>query len=685
MLLSLFDRIHGCLLGAVIGAELGFARCAVPDRFTATTSESLFDLSLGPVGDAANFVDPADLYPNTRPLIDLGVRTYLAAQGRATPEHLGRLLMDDEGVAFPSIRWDGLHTVQEMLREGMSPRLSGMETAPCGVIAAAMPATGIYHFADPDRAYLDGVELASVTQARLGADWAALSAAAIAAAFIPDITGEGIESRVLGIAFEQNRDLFYDLDWPRLEQEKCDAPTFLRDWMQGRWEPRCTRKTNWVVYDPLRFVLPLVRRYAADPAQLMAMLVLPSDFLGVPTVSGAIGGAIVGAMNGPAAFPAGWRKWAEPRVEPWLAIEKVVTTRARQERGIIGVVETLAAPREGDDSLLRDKVRGALLAGSIGNAMGSPMEGKLYPEIDVAYPDHITTVLDPAQLELQDDNQAAMHLVETYLAANGRPVMARDLGRTWLARMNRDGFYCFCMGHAYDRVREGVDARVAGHWSIVTGSAVMSMEPVGIYHLADPDFAVFDTEAIAYLYQRGLDITAACMLAATVAEALRPEATVDSVCRTALDVAPDTPLKTFDNRSFKSCRDYLERCLDIAARHDDVFAARRDLYDHCLFYHMIDPLEVWGLALAMFHVADGDVRLSAIGGTNIGRDSDTIAGRAAMLAGALRGSKNVPGKWVELFSTTAMERIDRNADGLADLVVKKRIPVLRQRVGLAGI
>ena len=42
----------------------------------------------------------------------------------------------------------------------------------------------------------------------------------------------------------------------------------------------------------------------------------------------------------------------------------------------------------------------------------------------------------------------------------------------------------------------------------------------------------------------------------------------------------------------------------------------------------------------MFLVAQGDVRRAAIGGTNIGRDADTISGRAAMLSGTLRGAQH---------------------------------------------
>jgi ADP-ribosylglycohydrolase len=72
---------------------------------------------------------------------------------------------------------------------------------------------------------------------------------------------------------------------------------------------------------------------------------------------------------------------------------------------------------------------------------------------------------------------------------------------------------------------------------------------------------------------------------------------------------------------------------------------------------MIDPLELWGLALAMFKIARGDVRQASIGGTNIGRDSDTIAGRAAMLASALNGTAGVLKEWIAMFSKFSMQRI----------------------------
>ena len=93
----------------------------------------------------------------------------------------------------------------------------------------------------------------------------------------------------------------------------------------------------------------------------------------------------------------------------------------------------------------------------------------------------------------------------------------------------------------------------------------------------------------------------------------------------------------------------------------------------------LPPIELLGFALAMFKIAKGDVRQAAIGGTNIGRDSDTIAGRAAMLSGALKGAKSVPEEWIKLFKPEILEKIKRNVELMCDVIVEKKLSRLQCR------
>ena len=685
--ISLADRIHGSLMGAAIGSELSYARMVRPSDFNVQNADDLANLKLEPAGPQKEERGRINGRKPT-PFIGVGVQAYLLRQGRATPEDFAAVLKEDRGIAAGVFAWDGVHSTQEVLKEGMNPRISGMGSAPCGLFAASMPAVGIYHFADPDYAYIDGVELASVGQPILGADWAALCAAAIAAAFAPDATPKSVVDKTLKLAHENNKDLFYQLNRPTWQANAAAAASedeLVRWWVQHYARGTGLQDNDWVAANPIHDILPLLPHLATDVRKLMGLLLSRQPDGWMPWSSGPvapiIAGAIVGALYGPAAFPAEWQKWVEETVAPWLPLTEVVSKRVRKETEIISATEQLCERKTGGVSLLYDKVYGCMLAGAIGNAMGSPVEGQFYWEIDDRHPEAIRTVLDPARLEGEDDNQMAMLLFETYLQREGLPVMARHFGATWKERLNRDHFYPLCMGNAYDLIRAGWDPRITGHWSVVTGSTVMCLEPVGVYHLADPEFARVDATAVAYMYQRGLDMTAAAMLAATVAEALKPDATVDSVCQAALDAAPREPLRTFDERPFHSAYEYVGTCLDIADKYDDVLAARGELYEKCLFYHMIDPLELWGYALAMFKIAKGDVRQAAIGGTNIGRDSDTIAGRAAMLAGTLNGAGGVPAEWAALFLPESLARIERNAKRLADFLASRKLDRLKARQG----
>ena len=699
--LSFEARVRGCLIGAAAGAELGVARAVRPERFAAKEAKDVPGIALRPTGrfkPATNRIVGC----SARPFIDVAIRAYLKKRGRVTPEDFAALFQDDPGIAAPAFALDNFHNVQELLKEGMHPRISGLGNAPCGLMAACMPAVGLFHFSDPERAYLDGVEIASVAQPRLGADWAALCAAAIAAAFTPGATAESVVAGTLRIAHQNNKDLFYALNGPVrtaqwLASQNDDA--FIDWWLRTGAKIGSDRTRNWIAYNPLQYVLPLLPRLAARPDLFFKVALAPNVegftqwMLGGHAISAVVGGAVIGALNGPDAFPPELREWAERLARPWFGMAGVLTARAKQEAAIIAVIQKAGAtkpPTRGAQTpplrdILRDKIYGNILAGAIGNAMGSPMEGRFYWEVDKEHPRGVRTILDPSRLESEDDNQMAMLLTETYLQRGGAPAMARHFGKTWQERLNRDHFYPLCMGNAYDLICQGWDPRVVGHWSVVTGSTVMCMEPVGIYNIADPEWAFIDAVAVSYMYQRGLDLLAAANLAATVAEALRPEATVDSVCQAAIDTAPSGPLKTFDKRKFRTFRDYIRACLDVADKYTDVMAVRKELYDKCLLYHHIDPLELWGFALAMFKVANGDVRQAAIGGTNIGRDADTIAGRAAMLAGTLRGGRNVPQDWVRMVKTESLSRIKTNAGRFADLLVNQKIPMLQRRVSVAGM
>ncbi|MBI2437588.1 MAG: ADP-ribosylglycohydrolase family protein [Lentisphaerae bacterium] len=697
--LTLRDRIEGCLVGAAIGAELGWTCHVHAERYRQVSgAKDLLNLNLAPVSPAADKAYRQQhryaqhwLNPRLTPLIAIGMRAYVDKRGRATPEDFARALQNNRAIAGANrTLWMLFNTTQELLNEGCNPRISGMGTVPSGLVADAMAAVGIFHYGDPEYAYLDGVELASVCQPRLGADWAGLAAAAIASAFDPNPDPEAIVRAVLDIARENNREVFDELDYCVRSTKEWFADNGKKNEHINRWLkgfPGAQRESSPLAPNPIRFVLPLLKEpLDRDPRLLLSLLLCPlpgREPLGAPI----LGGAILGARHGRRIFPEEWRRWAEPIARAWHPIIPVVEKRRQREKAIITVHETLLRKKQNGMSLLEDKISGCLLASSIGNAMGSPVEGRSYAEIDAQYPGGIKTILKPERLESEDDNQQMMLLLETYLARQGRPVMARHLARTWCAQRSRANLWPFNDRHSYNLIRAGWDPRITGHWNPM-GTSVMCIEPVGLYHLADPDYVVVDAPAIAYMHVRGIEIAATSILAAAVAEAMRPDATVDRVWDAALKVAShDWPLsyadqlRTLDGRRFKNCHDYLAACLAVAKKYDDVFAARKELYAKCLMFNWWQSahLEIVGSPLAILKVANGDVRQAAIGGTNIGRDADTNAGRSAMLAGALRGAGAVPQEWIRMFKPAVLRRIKDHARTLARLISHQKLDRFRKR------
>jgi ADP-ribosylglycohydrolase len=681
MALTLENRIRGCLTGAFAGTELGMQRILIGEPKVGPADAGKALTAALPWRKAPAQDPRRTSFVELSPLLTSVAKTYLARGGRITAEEWGAELARDKDINESTSFWlMDIHTTVELLREGMNARVSGYCAMPSGNACMAAIPVGIYHAGDPDMAYVDGVEIASVTQRAPGSDWAALTASAVAAALLPDATPESVIDQTLRVALRRTKDAYYDLNHlvrvaRSFVRPGASAAQGREDFARFFAQANTTQKHAWLGDDPIGWALAVLAALGDDPALALRVSVILDAY---PSMRSPVLGAILGALKGEAVFPQEWRTPVAARVDALAGLAGLVKRKLSGEKVVIGQIEELAKSRPGADSLLVDKVYGCILAGAIGNAMGSVVEGKHYDEIDTMHPGGVKTILDPSRLESEDDNQMAMLLTETYIEREGFNVTARDFGDMWRRKLNRDHFF-YCMKNSLDLIHAGLDARIVGHWNIVTGSTAMCMEPAGTYHLCDPVNAYVDGTAISYMYQRGLDVVAAAILAASVAAAFRPDATVGSVLKAALDASPKTKMITFDTRKIDTPYQFISLCLEVADKYTDVLAARKELYEKCLYYHMIDPLEYVGLSYAMFKIAKGDVRQAAIGGTNIGRDSDTISGRAAMLSGTLKGSAGIPKEWIAMFRPESLEKIRTNAGRIADLIVKRKLPVMRER------
>jgi ADP-ribosylglycohydrolase len=150
--------------------------------------------------------------------------------------------------------------------------------------------------------------------------------------------------------------------------------------------------------------------------------------------------------------------------------------------------------------------------------------------------------------------------------------------------------------------------------------------PVGIVNACRPDLAAQDGYVVA----------------ACVAEALKPEATYESVIQTAIRYA-HTEGMLGGQLAIR-----IQKAVEVAAECKDVYEFRRPYYDRFLnSVNAFSTLETVPAALGCLYIGKGDPRIAIIGAANLGRDCDSSACIAGEIAGALTGIGGLPGEWVD--------------------------------------
>jgi ADP-ribosylglycohydrolase len=215
------------------------------------------------------------------------------------------------------------------------------------------------------------------------------------------------------------------------------------------------------------------------------------------------------------------------------------------------------------------------------------------------------------------------------------------------------------------------DPRDAGVGNIVNCGAAMYIAPVGIANAGGADAAYNEAIDLTGAHQSSYGREAAGVLAAAVAEALSPGATVDSVVGAAVRLAKD------------ATRTAIEAVCDSAARLDGWrhggLAVLREAFapfdsvgeryaepaQNARTPSRLHSIEEVPIALGLLVATGGDYTETMLGGVNYGRDSDSIASMGGALAGAL-GSP-VPRAWIEEIGAASKLDIEEPGRTMAEV------------------
>jgi ADP-ribosylglycohydrolase len=332
-------------------------------------------------------------------------------------------------------------------------------------------------------------------------------------------------------------------------------------------------------------------------------------------------------------------------------------------------------------SVLEDKSVGALVGSAVGDAIGGAVEGwtpeairerhggwvagivgPWYEDWRNARPiapyhkgdGHITddTLMTHALVEVYDERRA--HLDAYAIAETLVPKLLT--GRRWVPELEAEALLLQRVFLAEKwlvaRLHYGhIDPREAGVGNIVNCGAAMYVAPVGIANAGDPAGAYAEAIDLAGAHQSSYGREAAGVFAAAVAAAMVPGATAATAVAHALELAKDGTRAAIE--AVVGAADGIddwEQAIPLLRKAIEPFdTVGPDYRDHSLDARRpsrTKAIEELPVALGFVLVSGGDVARAVLGGTNYGRDADSIASMAGAVTGALGGQAGVPGEWV---------------------------------------
>jgi ADP-ribosylglycohydrolase len=351
--------------------------------------------------------------------------------------------------------------------------------------------------------------------------------------------------------------------------------------------------------------------------------------------------------------------------------------------------------------MLATRAVGCLAGSAVGDALGGATEGWESREIHNHYGGwvegtvqsmrHRLGVVKPfspfwkGEGHVTDDTLMTRVLVQAY-AAKRDHLDAYDLEElvvplivdepTWIPELDREDLLYHRLFLAEKwlvlKLRYGhANPRDAGIGNIVNCGAAMYIAPVGIANACDPDGAYLEALDLTAGHQSSYGREAAGVLAAAVAEAMRPGATPESVVAVAVRLAKDgtqTAIEAVAEAAvgLDGWRDGGLAILRAAiAPFDSVGEHYATPAQDARTPSRLRAIEEVPVALGLLLATDGDYLETMLGGVNYGRDSDSIASMGGSLAGAL--GSTVPPELVEEIGTASRLDLEEPGRIMADV------------------
>jgi len=317
------------------------------------------------------------------------------------------------------------------------------------------------------------------------------------------------------------------------------------------------------------------------------------------------------------------------------------------------------------------KTLGCLLGGLIGDAVGTPTEGKAPADIEKQFGWLADFSSDGT------DDTVMKNLLSDALIRSGGYATYDDWAQVWVEQYHEHfdksakkvGKFFQSVLHTAAKLQRHSIPRMAALGNMPSSSSAMCISPIGVVNACNPAQAAaqaYNVASLIHQHDVGFCQDGAAAMAAAVAEAFSPDASVESIVRASL--AAIVPV------SGEEMRQAIERAVAVARETKEYKTFRDAIYrQRELFFKRItcDSRETVPLTVALFLLAQGDVEKCVTYGANFGRDADTIASMCGAIGGALRGVESIRSDWVEKAKKVTARDQEELAESLAAVALAK--------------
>lgn len=357
-----------------------------------------------------------------------------------------------------------------------------------------------------------------------------------------------------------------------------------------------------------------------------------------------------------------------------------------------------------------ERVKGVVFGTAYGDAMGAVVEKLTFGEIKSRYGRVDTTMTkwwkadwpEAARLGrmrgegiVTDDTLMTLALMNVYCTEQ-RHLDAYDLANEFVKEIAFRPRYIPEFGkealimdrlfypekHIFNRhVLANCEPREGGYGNMVNCGAAMYIAPMGIVNACNPKAAYDEAILFASGHQVSYGLEAAGVMAACVAKAFEPEATVEDIVNTALLYAKDGTKRAIQDiceaanelkhvkedrdkvvtRFHEVIRNYSPMGDDVTRSIDKVGIPSNHYTPSRLF-----AIEELPLALAYIVLHDGNLLEAVKDGVSSGRDTDSIGVMIGAILGGMQGVAAIPETEIAVLESANKQDIAQNCDRFAE-------------------